>query len=44
LHGCGPFLHDDPRDRPAAVFGGKVTIHAGLGRESYVLVPVVPKR
>src|SRR5262249_50886676 len=20
--GCGPFLHDDPRDRPIAVFGG----------------------
>ena len=22
LTGCGPFLHDDPRDRPADVFGG----------------------
>lgn len=44
LRGCGPFLHDDPRDRPAAVFAGKVTIHAGPERESYVLVPVVPKR
>jgi predicted acyl esterase len=44
LRGCGPFLHDDPRDRPAAVFGGKVTIHAGPGRESYVLVPVVPAK
>jgi predicted acyl esterase len=44
LRGCGPFLHDDPRDRPAAVFGGKVTIHAGPERESYVLVPVVPER
>jgi len=44
LRGCGPFLHDDPRDRPAAVFGGKVTIHAAPGRESYVLVPVVPPR
>jgi len=44
LRGCGPFLHDDPRDRPDAVFGGKVTIHAGPERGSYVLVPVVPKR
>jgi len=44
LRGCGPFLHDDPRDRPAAVFGGKVTIHAGPGRESYVLVPAVPPK
>ena len=44
LRGCGPFLHDDPRDRPAAVFGGKVTVHAGPGRESYILVPVVPPK
>ncbi len=44
LRGCGPFLHDDPRDRPAAIFGGKVTIHGAPGRESYVLVPVVPPK
>jgi len=42
LRGCGPFLHDDPRDRPAAVFSGRTTLHAGPGRESYVLVPVIP--
>ncbi len=44
LRGCGPFLHDDPRDRPAAVFGGRVTLHAGPGRESYLLVPVIPPK
>jgi uncharacterized protein len=44
LRGCGPFLHDDPRDRPAAVFSGRTTLHAGPGRESYVLVPVIPSR
>jgi len=44
LRGCGPFLHDDPRDRPAAVFSGRTTLHAGPGRESYVLVPVIPPR
>jgi len=44
LRGCGPFLHDDPRDRPAAVFGGRITLHAGPGRESYVLVPVIPPK
>src|ERR1700704_2529295 len=44
LRGCGPFLHDDPRDRPAAVFGGRNTLHTGPGRESYVLVPVVPPK
>ena len=32
--GCGPFLHDDPRDRPLAVYGGRTTIHLGGGREN----------
>ncbi|CAE6864624.1 CocE/NonD family hydrolase [Paraburkholderia aspalathi] len=41
--GCGPFLHDDPRDRPADVFGGTTTLHLGGGRENYVLLPIVPK-
>ena len=44
LRGCGPFLHDDPRDRPVEVFGGENTLHAGPGRESYVLVPVIPSK
>jgi len=44
LRGCGPFLHDDPRDRQAAVFGGRNTLHAGPGRESFVLAHVVPRK
>jgi predicted acyl esterase len=40
--GCGPFLHDDPRDRPTAVYGGTTTIHVGSGRDNYVLLPVIP--
>jgi len=44
LRGCGPFLHDDPRDRPAGVFSGRTTLHAGPGRDSYVLVPVIPPK
>ncbi len=44
LRGCGPFLHDDPRDRPAAVFGGKTTLHFGAGREAFVLLPLIPNR
>jgi predicted acyl esterase len=43
LLGCGPFLHDDPRDRPASVFGGKVTLHAGPRQPSYILLPIIPK-
>jgi uncharacterized protein len=42
LRGCGPFLHDDPRDRPRAVYGGRTTLHLGGPHEAYVLVPVVP--
>jgi predicted acyl esterase len=42
LRGCGPFLHDDPRDRPPAVFGGLTTLHLGPGRDNYILVPVIP--
>ena len=44
LTGCGPFLHNDPRDRPAHLFGGKTTIHFGKKHEAFVLLPVIPKR
>jgi uncharacterized protein len=40
--GCGPFLHDDPRDRPVAIYGGKTTIHIGGGRENFLLLPIIP--
>ncbi|MBI3127040.1 MAG: CocE/NonD family hydrolase [Candidatus Tectomicrobia bacterium] len=42
--GVGPFKHDDPQDRPPEVFGGKVTIHAGKGRASHILLPVIPAK
>ena len=41
LKGCGPFLHDDPRDRPRSVFAGRTTLHAGPGHEAWLLLPVV---
>jgi predicted acyl esterase len=40
--GCGPFTHNDPRDRPAHVFGGTVTLHTGPEHPSWLLLPVVP--
>jgi hypothetical protein len=40
--GVGPFKHNDPRDRPAAVFGGDVTLHMGRDHLSYVLLPIIP--
>ena len=44
MRGCGPFVHDDPQDRPPEIFGGKVTLHAGAKRQPYVLLPVIPKQ
>ncbi|MGH6820249.1 MAG: CocE/NonD family hydrolase C-terminal non-catalytic domain-containing protein, partial [Methylocella sp.] len=42
--GVGPFRHNDPRDRPAAVFGGDVTLHVGADRQAYVLLPIIPPK
>jgi uncharacterized protein len=42
--GVGPFRHDDSRDRPANIFGGKVTLHMGHDRQAYVLLPIVPSK
>ena len=48
LRGCGPFLHNDPRDRPADVFAGITTLHcinSENGRSAgYLLLPVVPQQ
>jgi uncharacterized protein len=41
--GTGGMTHDDPDNRPKDVFGGKVTLYAGGGRESYLLVPIIPR-
>ena len=40
--GVGPFRHDDPGDRPASIFGGDVTLHAGPDRPSHLLLPTIP--
>jgi predicted acyl esterase len=42
--GCGPFLHDDPRDRPMSIYGGRTTLHLGGDRQNFVLLPIVPAR
>jgi predicted acyl esterase len=40
--GTGGMTHRDPDDRPMSVFGGRVKLHAGGGRDAYVLLPIVP--
>jgi predicted acyl esterase len=42
MKGCGPFVHDDPADRPPEVFGGEVTLHAEAGAQPFVLLPIIP--
>jgi predicted acyl esterase len=42
LRGCGPFLHNDPLDRPEKIFGGKTTLHAETGQQPYLLLPFIP--
>jgi predicted acyl esterase len=42
--GTGGMTHNDPDNRPASLFGGSVTLHAGGGRESYLLLPIIPPK
>jgi uncharacterized protein len=42
MTGCGPFLHNDPVDRPPELATSRQTLWHGPGRESYLLLPVIP--
>ena len=44
LKGCGPFLHDDPRDRPPGTFDATVSLHVkgGSADASFLLLPLIP--
>ncbi len=44
MRGCGPFEHDDPTDRPPAIFDTKVTLHFGAKRPAALLLPVIPQK
>ncbi len=44
MKGCGPFVHDDEDDRPAAIFGGATTLHFGPTMPAHILVPIVPAK
>ncbi|MBT5177440.1 MAG: CocE/NonD family hydrolase [Rhodospirillaceae bacterium] len=41
--GVGPFIHDDPTDRPKEIFDGEVSLHFGTGMQPYLLLPIIPK-
>ncbi|MDE1571152.1 CocE/NonD family hydrolase [Aquabacter sp. P-9] len=42
MRGCGPFIHDDPQDRPTEIFAGHVSIHVEAGNPAFLTLPVVP--
>ncbi len=44
LLGCGPFLHDDPRDRSGRLFSGTTTVHIAKTGFNHVLVPIIASR
>jgi predicted acyl esterase len=44
LTGCGPFLHDDPKDRPPEIFAGTTTLHFGRDQQAYMLLPIIPAK
>jgi predicted acyl esterase len=44
LRGCGPFLHNDPTDRPARLFAGTTTLHAEQNRQPFLLLPIIPRK
>jgi uncharacterized protein len=43
MRGSSVWMHTDPLRRPAEIYDGDVTIHAGGGHQSYLLLPVIPK-
>jgi len=42
LTGVGPFLHEEPRNRPADIFRGVTTLHFEPNQTPSILLPVIP--
>jgi predicted acyl esterase len=40
--GCGPFRHDEPRDRLPETFDRNVTLHCGPDWQANLLLPIIP--
>ena len=40
--GTGGMTHNDPDNRPADIFGGKVTLFSGAEKNAYLLLPIIP--
>ena len=44
MRGVGIYTHADPVHRPADIYGGTTTVHAGPEHPSTLLLPVIPPR
>jgi hypothetical protein len=44
MKGCGPFIHDEPSDRPEDIFGAEVTLYSDPVAPSYILLPFIPSK
>jgi predicted acyl esterase len=42
MRGSGPFLHNNPQDRPMEIFDNGHTVFGGGDRCSYLLLPIIP--
>ena len=42
LRGVGPFTHNEPRNRPAEIFGGINTLHFAENRRPWLMLPIIP--
>lgn len=42
LRGVGPFTHNEPRNRPAEIFGGINTLHFTENRRPWLMLPIIP--
>ena len=40
--GCGPALHEDPRNQPVSRYGGVTRFHLGADAENFVRLPIIP--
>jgi predicted acyl esterase len=42
MKGCGPFVHDDPEDRPQEVFSVTNSLHFSAKQQPHILLPIIP--
>jgi hypothetical protein len=43
-NGVGAMFHNDGGDRPAAIFGGMVTLKTGPDDPAHILLPIIPSK